>query len=177
MTTGAAGYARKLDYGTAAPAYDAPALEPAAIPEAVPVPRERAVPKTRTRAAAKNTTYSISLFSIFGFVLVFALALFVVLAHVYHLGVTSETVRLNAQLAQLQEQSRRIEVEFERAIDLREIERIARDEFGMSRPDYDQVIIFQSTPQDRATVIENGEDESALRGFGSFLMSLLEYFR
>jgi len=175
MATGAAGYARKLDYyGTAAPAYDVPAYDTPAmpVPDAVPVPR--AVPR---RKAAAKSTYSISLFSVFGVVFVFVLAVFFVLAHVYHLGVSSETARLNAQLAQLQEQSRRLEVEFERTIDMREIERIARDEFGMSRPEYDQMLILHSAPQDRATVIENGEDDSALRGFGSFLLSLLEYFR
>ncbi|MCL2401930.1 MAG: cell division protein FtsL [Oscillospiraceae bacterium] len=172
-TTGYArsGYSRGLDYGTSAPA-----LNPAAIP--IPIPQEQAVPAPRpVRKPQQKNKYSISLFAIFGAVTIFVLMIFMLLAHVYHTGMLAETGRLNAQMNELAEDSRRLEVDFMSRINMNEIERRARDELGMSHPDEDQIFVLQSTPQGRAEVIVAENEESGWRGFGAFLSSLLEYFR
>ena len=168
MAEPARAYARNLDYGgTSAPAdaaYAAPA--PQAVP--APVPRSRPAPKS---------TYSISVVAILGALVVFALMIFLMLAHVYHTGLNTQTVRLNAQLNELTEQQRRLDIDFERAVDMGWIYQYARDVLGMSRPDGDQVFVVYSAPQDRAETLSVDDGESGLRQFGSFLSSLLEYFR
>ncbi|MCL2408699.1 MAG: hypothetical protein FWC96_03690 [Oscillospiraceae bacterium] len=174
-TTGYArtGYARGLDYGGTS----APALNPPAIP--APIPQERAIPVPRPiRKPQQKNAYSVSLFAIFGTVIIFVLLIFILLAHVYHTGVLTETGRLNSQMNELLEHERRLEIDFMSRINMVEIERRARDELGMSLPDEGQIIVLQSaTPQGRAEVIEAEYEESTWRGFGAFLSSLLEYFR
>jgi hypothetical protein len=103
--------------------------------------------------------------------------LFVVLAQISYNEIASETVRLNAQLTELKEQERKLEISFESVIDIKEVERYARDTLGMSRPDADQVAIIQSIPIDRAVIIDSEGEEGILSGLGSFLSSLLDYFR
>ena len=172
MAESARAYARNLDYGgTSAPADAAYAMPaPQTAPQAAPAPAPRAKP-------APKSTYSISAVAIVGALAVFVLMIFLMLAHVYHTGMNTQTVRLNAQLNELTEQQRRLEIDFESAVDMGFIYRYARDVLGMSRPDGDQVFIVQSAPQDRAQVLYAGDDENGLRQFGSFLSSLLEYFR
>jgi hypothetical protein len=59
---------------------------------------------------------------------------------------------------------------------MKEVEQYARDVLGMSRPDAHQIIVVNSLPGDRAEVI--GVDErGSLREFGSFISSLIDYFR
>jgi len=115
------------------------------------------------------------MFAILGTAAIFVVLVLVVLAHVYHNGVLSETSRLSSQLNQLLEEERRLEIAFESVICMTFIEQQARDVLGMSRPDYDQVIIIENLPSDRAEVVVSAEEEGALRGFASFLSSLLEY--
>jgi len=173
--------ARVLDYeeytfGSAAPVREA---LPESAPDTHDTPIEHGRPRSmeRARAAvAQQLIPNVSLFSIFGALFVSVLMIFVMLAQINYKEVSNETVNLNAQLGGLMEQQRMLEISFESVIDLKEVERFARDELGMSKPESDQITIIRSAPRDRAMVVQGGE-ESALRGFGSFISSLFEYFR
>lgn len=174
--------ARVLDYyddymfGAAAPAREFPE-RPAPLPEEA---AEQAAPRQRTRAeaaAAARTAPVLSMFSILGAFVVCSLMLFAVLAQVNYNEVTSETVRLRAQLDRLVEQERRLEVAFESVVDMKEVELYARDVLGMSRPEGEQVAVIRSNLQDRAEIMGGGEDEGALKGFGAFLQSLMGYIK
>jgi len=99
-----------------------------------------------------------------------------VLAQVHYNESASEAVRLNASLRELTDTHRILELAFESSIDLKEIERIARDELGMSRPDAAQIISSSTTPRDIATVI-TVDDRQGMQGFAEFLRSLTNYFR
>jgi len=104
------------------------------------------------------------------------LMVFVVLAQISYNEAAGETVRLNTQLMELTERNKTLALTFESVIDMKEVERFARDELGMSKPDGGQVIIFKSTPRDRAMVISSGEEQST-QGFGTFIRSLTDYFK
>ena len=172
---------RNLDYGTSAPADGAYSIP---IPESgVPAPadrqweqaRERARERARELAEAKSKSkYSISFIALSGGVIAFFLMLFVVLGNVSYNELIHETVRLNAQRDELLDQNRRLEIEFMTRMtnEMAEIERVARDELGMSEPDEDQIIIVRSNHRDRVEVIVHTNDDGVLRGFGSFLRSL-----
>ena len=173
--------ARVLDYsgsgyyGSAAPA-EIPFSGPMALPTDMPVYQEENRTWERARETAVQSTPVVSLFALFGALLAGVLMIFVVLAQISYAELAGEKVRLNAQLAELSEQQRRLEIEFESAIDMKEIERYARDSLGMSKPETDQIAIIRSMAVDSAEIINSDGAEGALNGLGSFISSLLEYF-
>jgi len=118
----------------------------------------------------------ISVFAVIGTLIISVLMVFVVLAQVNYNEAASEAVRLSTQLRELSEKHRTLELAFETSIDIKEIERIARDELGMSRPDAAQIIIVNAVPRDTAMVITEESDDST-QGFIDFLKSLTNYFR
>jgi cell division protein FtsL len=178
----AANAARALDYeseyffGSAAPAreiFD----EPAARPVEIPIPQERTLQRQKARAAAAaRNVPGISLFAVFGSLFAAVLMVFVVLAQISYNEAAAETVRLNARLQALTEQQRRLEITYENVIDMNAIERYAEDVLGMSKPEADQIAIVKSMPYDRAEVIDES-DNSLLDGLGSFISSLMKYFK
>jgi len=145
---------------------------------AIPVaPRAARVAATPAKAvAAEKAAQGISAFAVLGALFVSVLMVFTILAQINYNETAAESVRLNNHLAELSEKHRALELAFESAIDIREVERFARDELGMSRPDSEQVIFINSTPRDTA-MITNFEEERGLQGFGTFIKSLTEYFR
>ncbi|MDR2568844.1 MAG: hypothetical protein LBD23_00920 [Oscillospiraceae bacterium] len=132
---------------------------------------------TAVRTAKEASRASgISVLAALGAVSVAVLMVFVVLAQINYNETAAETVRLNTYLHELSGKYRSLELAFERAIDIKEVERFARDELGMSRPDTGQIIVISSTPRDIAIATNNNE-ERGIQGFGTFLRSLTEYFK
>jgi len=173
----AAEAARALDYdfssyfGSAVPA-EAPYYRPAAEPVEIPVPQERPGANVRTREAVAPSMPSVSLFAIFGVLFIGILMVFVVLAQISYNEVASETVKLNAQFRELSEQQRRLEIAFESVIDMKEVERYARDTLGMAKPDSDQTVAFRLIAIDGAEIIRDINEGKSDEGFGAFLSSL-----
>jgi len=160
-------------YGSAAPAGAAGLAE---LPEIETAPGERVRTKEKTDAAPQHAT-RVSLFAVFGSLFAGVLMVFVVLAQISYNEIAGETVSLNAQYADLTQQQRRLEITFESVIDMKEIERYARDVLGMSRPETDQVTMTYNASGDRVEVLPGGDDKSPLHDLGSFISSLLEYFK
>jgi hypothetical protein len=102
---------------------------------------------------------------------------FTILAQVRYNEVASDIVRLNAQLTALEEEEKRLEIAFESVVDMKEIERYARDVLGMSIPEVQQVAIIQGEQQDSAKIVARDEDEGWFRGITSFISSLTDYFK
>ena len=191
--TGALNY---NDFNSAVPAADAVTAEETRRFEALPIKdvraknvhaniarvnamREKDKNKNIDRAAAVKSTkraQRVSFPAVAGAIIVAVLMVFVVLAQIYYNEAVSETVRLNAQLGELSERHRSLELAFVSAIDIREVERFARDELGMTRPDAGQMIFLNSTVRDSAVIVETNE-ESGMQSFLSFMVSLVGYFR
>jgi len=184
-------YGSNYNYGTAAPARQAsPRADHSgsqvapdqdayqdAYPHTYPHTGDTARPGERVREKEYAIAApGVSLFAVFGSLFVASLMVFVVLAQISYKETASETIRLTAQLTGLVEQQRILEISFESVIDMKEVERYARDVLGMSKPDYDQIAVIISAQRDRAEVIRS-EEVGILRGFGSFISSLFEYFR
>ena len=175
-------YTRYASYGAgstaAVPAeegYYGPAARPREIPAAIPAE----VPGERTRAkpaATPKSTYSLSLFAIVGTAFVMALMLFVVLANISYVEATNETVKLEARIAELTAEERKLQIEYEQTFNMNEIERYAVDVLGMTKPESEQVSVMRAATEDRAQVLEVA-DEGGIKGIGSFLSSLLAYFK
>jgi len=139
--------------------------------------KERAGRLDRVKAvAAAKTVPGISVFAVLGTLFVSVLMVFVVLAQINFNETAGETARINMQLSELADRYKALELAFESVIDIKEVERFARDELGMSRPETDQLVIISATPRDSAIVFNNGQ-ERGMQGFGTFLRSLTGYFR
>ena len=163
-------------YGSAIPA-EAPYVRPAVEPDGIPAPRERTRPEEKTKAAAAQSGPAISLFAVFGTIFVGILMFFVVLAQINYNEIASETARLNSQFDALIEQERILEIDFENVIDIKEVERYAKDTLGMSKPDADQTAAVRGIALDSAEIIDTGEEDVPSGNLSSFLSSLLNYFR
>jgi len=137
--------------------------------------RLRVLGDVRAAVAVKRVP-GISFFAAVGTLIVSFLMVLVVLAQINYNEAASESAGTNAQLRELAEKHRMLELEFERSIDIKEVERFAKDELGMSRPDAAQVILISAEPRDSATAI-NTEEEHGAQGFGEFVKSLTEYFK
>jgi len=167
------------NHGTAAPTIQA-MVE--AETRRINMPRPKpSVVKKRVRQQerakrAEKTAPGISIFAILGALFVAVLMVFVVLAQINYNETAAESVRLSMHINELSEKHRALELSFESAVEIKEVERFARDELGMSRPDAGQIIIISSTPRDSAIVISQGEDRG-IQGFGNFIRSLTDYFR
>ena len=170
-------FSEKYIHGSAAPAgvrYAEPAAEPVVIPAAEELLRQR---ESAKEAVVVQSRPAISLFAVFGTLFAGVLMVFVVLAQISYNEIASEAVRLNSQMVELTEQRRKLEITFESVIDMKEVERYARDVLGMSRPEGDQVAILYVAPSDRVEVLGGGAEGGALKDFGAFISSLLEYFK
>jgi len=137
--------------------------------------RERSAAVAKPNSAVKKVQ-GISILAVAGTLIIAVLMVIVVLAQVYYNDAVRETVRLNNHLAELSEGHRSLELAFVNAIDIREVERFARDELGMSRPDATQIIFLNSTVRDSAVTVEHTEQRN-VESFMAFLMSLIDYFR
>lgn len=126
-------------------------------------------------AAEVKARSGISVIAFLGTIVVCTLMILLILAHVNHNEAAIETARLSVEVRELTETHRALSLAFESSINIREVERIARDELGMSRPDAAQVIFINTLPRDRAFVIHH-EYEDDRYGFMTFITSLFDYF-
>lgn len=65
-------------------------------------------------------------------------------------------VELEAQLSMLEEEKRRLMIEYESHIDLGDLEKIAENELGMQKSDASQIRKIDTDTQDKALIIAKG---------------------
>lgn len=147
------------------------------LPDAKPTkqPTVKADPKPSPKT---HKAYGVSLFAVTGFVVVAVMMVFVLLAHVRYNDISSETVRLQARLDELNEQERKLMIEYEKAFDVIAVEQYATNVLGMSKPDESQVSVVQTTAYDKAVVVSQEKDETqGTESMVTFLASLVSYFK
>lgn len=176
-------YASKAVYGSSAYDYENQPFYGNAVPEQYPeqYPGERPGARPVERPAKvkkKQQTYGISIFAIMGFVLAAVMIVFVLLAYVRYNDVSYKTLELQEQLAQLNEDGKKLQIAYEDAFDVNEIERYATDILGMHKPVEAQIGKVNTTAPDKAVVVGSGDkEEGFISGFFSFIGSLMEYLK
>jgi cell division protein FtsL len=161
------------------------AAEPERIPDKKPDmrPPVKAEPRAVKKSAAKTAqraqkSYGVSLFAITGFVVVAVMMVFVLLAHVRFNEVTSEAVRLQARLDELNDQERKLKIDYENAFDVYAVEQYATNVLGMSKPSESQMGAMQLAVYDKAVVVSSENKESDVsESMVTFLASLVSYFK
>lgn len=73
-------------------------------------------------------------------------------------AVCDANVKAEQQLAELNEEQRKLQIEYEKSIDFEEIDEYARQELGMQKPSPCQTVEIYTETSDRAVVLENSEN-------------------
>jgi len=180
-------YAVNGTYGSVA--YDLTKLGGYALPEeqtyTEPAPRQqekkrvREYAETRAQALARaKAAQSVSLLSVAGFAVAAALFVFVLLSYVKLTEISTEVSKLNSVIAELDNEQKKLDVEYELAFNKNEIEDYAVHVLGMSKMTEADTTVYSLQREDQAEVLRN---DTAWTGVVSasqeFLSSLAEYLK
>ena len=140
-----------------------------------------AAPRVEEQAARRHmvrSRQSVSPAAIVGFACAAVLLVFTLMAKIQLTAVTDQSVALENTLAELKTEQARLQIEYESAFNLTEIEEYAIRELGMQRPREDQTFYLQGSAPDKAVILESPQEE---KGFFDRLYEMLdfigEYFR
>jgi cell division protein FtsL len=153
------------------PAY-APEVKPARRPE-----ESRAKKPARKAVRRRQKAYGLSLFAVCGFALVAVMMVFVLLSHIKYNEITSEVAQLQTRLAALNEEERKLKIAYEDAFDVNEVETYATNVLGMTKPLDSQLATVATAASDKAVVLATSAQENSRTSIGTFLMSLVSYFK
>lgn len=147
-----------------------------AQPKARPHTQTRTRVHTRARAAA-HTRQSIAPASLLGMLVAAFLVVVAILAQAQMVGISSQSVALQTELTQLEEQQAKLRIAYESAFNMAEIEDYAIHALGMQKPRADQIYYIDTSSPDKAVVIAGGENAGFVDRVSDYLSGLIEYFR
>ena len=145
-------------------------------------PKTKARPQTQTRVhtrarAVVHTRQSIAPASLLGMLLAAFLVVVAILAQAQMVGISSQSVALQTELTQLEEQQAKLRIAYESAFNMAEIEDYAIHALGMQKPHADQIYYIDTSSPDKAVVIAGGESAGFVDRVSDYLSGLVEYFR
>ena len=120
----------------------------------------------------------IALTAVIGYLIAGLLLVMVLMSYIQFTIISDQSVSIAAQITQLKEEHARLIVDFERAVNLNEVERYAIQELGMIAPTSDQFNYFDLSGTDTAIILKDGKgSDSAADGFFKGIVNgLAEYF-
>ena len=145
-----------------------------------PLPKQQPKPHKKTRKKpVVHEKIAIAPFAVLGVALALFMLVLVLFGYVQIYEAGSEVANLEDRIATLQEENKKLQTQFENAVDLQQIEQSAR-ELGMQQPSSKQKITVR-VPVEDVTVIsaETGSNpiETAVRAIYETAQDLLEYLR
>ena len=163
---------REIEYGLPLP-FDAP---PAEAEQAQPQEQEweDALPRAERRVRAKQSVAPAAVLGVLAAAAMFVVA---IMAQIQLTGLSAESVALEAELAELQTENARLQIAYESAFNLTEIEEYATGVLGMQKPGADQITYIDTSSPDRAVVISNSTGDGFVDRLSDFLAELGSYFR
>ena len=136
--------------------------------------RIRAIPRVELRQRQH-----VSLFSVFGSILVMGMAVLVLVGHIQLTVLSSDTVALKEELEELESQNVILTAQYERMFDLTTV-REAAEAAGMSKPSSSQICYLDISGGDSAVVYQKEEDsvfDRVLAALNHGVYSVVEYFQ
>lgn len=109
----------------------------------------------------------VSLFSVFGSILVMGMAVLVLVGHIQLTVLSSDTVALKEELEELESQNVILTAQYERMFDLTTVQEAA-EAAGMSKPSSSQICYLDISGGDSAVVYQKEEDSVFDRVLGRF---------
>ncbi len=173
-------YGRGAVVGSLAYDYDNPELYREEYTEAQPKARPRVQTQTRVQTRARTavrTRQSIAPLSLIGMLAAAFLLVVAILAQAQIVGISSRSVALQKELAQLEEQQAKLRISYESAFNMAEIEDYAIHSLGMQKPRADQIYYIDTSSPDKAVVIAGSESAGFVDRVSDFLSGAVDYFR
>lgn len=134
--------------------------------------------KVRVRQKPKTIQkQGISVFAIMGCVCVAGLFFLILLSYVSLAEISQKSVELTNELSTLKTEETRLQLDYESAFDLNEIEAYAINILGMTKAGENQVYYIQRSAGDQAIVLDTEQNESGiLNSLSTLLTTLAGYF-
>ena len=175
-------YGQGAVFGSLAYDFDNPELYRDGSAVAQPKARPRTETQTQTRVhtrarTAVRTKQSIAPMTLVGMLAAAFLVVVAILAQAQIVGISSQSVALEKELVQLEEQQAKLRIAYESAFNMAEIEDYAIHSLGMQKPRADQVFYIDTSSPDKAVVIAGGGDEGFVDRVSDYLSGLIAYFR
>ena len=175
-------YGNRAVYGSLAYDFDNPELygeeysAPAGEHTAPPQTRERtgaaARPGAHTRS--KQAVYPLAMLGILVSAVLFVIA---IMAQIQLFDISSKTVELEGRLKELKTEQTRLQIDYEGAFNLTEVEQYAISNLGMRKPSADQIFYIDTSSPDRAVIINQTDNDGFLGRVSEFLSGIAAYFR
>lgn len=138
---------------------EAPELE-TPVAEALPVPRQSVAPG-----------------AIFGALVAAVMVVFLMMAQVRMSIANKDVLALENQVKALQAEQDDLEIRYETAFNLTELEDYAVNELGMQKPRSDQIFYVNGAGEDRTEILDEAARQSSWADrIGDFLCRIAEYF-
>ncbi len=132
--------------------------------------QEEALPALRERAG-------LSPLSLIGSICVAVLIALMLLAQIQLLSISSATVELENQIAQLQEQQDKLAAEYETVFNMKDVEEYALGVLGMQEPEEEQIRYLTGvSAADQAVIISQENTRMFSRGMEDIVASVKAYF-
>ena len=131
---------------------------------------------TRARAAV-HTKQSLAPASLAGMLVAAFLVVVAILAQAQIVGISSRSVALETELAQLEEQQAKLRIAYESAFNMAEIEEYAVNTLGMQKPRADQIFYIDTSSPDKAVVIADGQSDGFVDRVSDYLSGVFAYFK
>lgn len=145
-------------------------------PAAVPKVREWTKENAKTSAAVQTRT-GFSPLAFMGTVLVVVLLALVLLAQIQMMAISSATVELESQIAQLETQREKLTEEYEMVFNLKDVEEYAVSILGMQEPVDSQIQYLTGVSSaDKAVIIREESTDMFSRGLEDIVSSVQAYF-
>lgn len=175
-------YGQGAVFGSLAYDFDNPELyrddDYTAQPKAAPKTQTQTQTRVRTRArTAVHTRQSIAPLSLIGMLAAAFLVVVAILAQAQIVGISSKSVELRSELAELEEQQAKLRIAYESAFNMADIEEYAIHSLGMQKPRADQIFYIDTSSPDKAVVISGGESTGFVDRVSDYLSGVVEYFR
>lgn len=175
-------YGNRAVYGSLAYDFDNPELYREEY--SVPVPEQTAPPQTQEQtrtvarpgahARSKQSVYPLAILGILVSAVLFVIA---IMAQIQLFDISSKTVELEGRLKELKTEQARLQIEYEGAFNLTEIEQYAINNLGMRKPGADQIFYIDTSSPDRAVIINQAGNDGFSGRVSDFLSGIGEYFR
>ena len=175
-------YGNGAVYGSLAYDFDNPELYGEEY--SAPVPEYTAPPQTgeRTRTAvrpgaharSKQAVYPLAMLGILVSAVLFVI---VIMAQIQLFDISSKTVELEGQLKELKTEQARLQIAYEGAFNLTEVERYAINNLGMQKPSADQIFYIDTSSPDRAVIMNQSNDDGFFSRVSDFLSGIAAYFK
>ena len=143
---------------------------PVALPEERIAPRKQKVPKAKV---------SVSPLAVVGTMIVIALLAMVVYSYVQLYETTNQVGELRAELTEKQENTAKLQSAYEGMINLDEIEKRVRENYGMTQPSARQIFYLNVPGADHAEVLQVDDRsflEKAWDAIDGSFHGIMEYF-